>query len=546
MAVSDGDIIASDHHNYQDEQTRTIQTWLGENGDLIGDNGSSLHGPSGLASPIADGGTAIKLAAKNDFTSGKLVSIGDNDTAAYSEKASVDFEGKAIFAGIQLGVTTAVTSILDEDSMGSDSATALATQQSIKAYVDTEIAGSVYWDRATTVLSPSTSGDTISSGLGAVGSPGYAFENNLDTGFYFDLLTSELMTSIEGVKTFGIRTALSVPVASIYRVDAHGSGVEIGDLYFYGKNSVGTDTVYVGITAYADDDTSGSEDGALRFYMMSAGSGLKLWEMQPDHFVSATSGGISVRRAAGGPSLPEYSWVGSLDYGMSLDTTPAQDRVAFTLDGSLVAEVDAATPGSTAGLLRVGRWDNHGDVGGDVGVGQVVFMGTDSVGSGYANEVEYGDIRVACTDDATGAEDARMELKIMDGGSSETKVDINPGYTQVNPGMMHTRQTVTSSSNQVNVDISNGFIIYHALTENTTIQPPTGEVEPAEIIFLIDGDGSSTVSFQSGSTAGGFWRESAVPSLGSTERFTIKFIYDTSEDAWVESGRTEVMMSAGS
>jgi hypothetical protein len=35
----------------------------------------------------------------------------------------------------------AVTVILDEDAMGSDSATALATQQSIKAYVDSQVAG---------------------------------------------------------------------------------------------------------------------------------------------------------------------------------------------------------------------------------------------------------------------------------------------------------------------------------------------------------------------------------------------------------------------
>lgn len=45
-------------------------------------------------------------------------------------------------AGMQLGgANTRVTTILDEDTMASDSNTALATQQSIKAYVDTEVAG---------------------------------------------------------------------------------------------------------------------------------------------------------------------------------------------------------------------------------------------------------------------------------------------------------------------------------------------------------------------------------------------------------------------
>lgn len=37
--------------------------------------------------------------------------------------------------------TPTIDTIYDEDTMASDSATGLATQQSIKAYVDTEVAG---------------------------------------------------------------------------------------------------------------------------------------------------------------------------------------------------------------------------------------------------------------------------------------------------------------------------------------------------------------------------------------------------------------------
>jgi hypothetical protein len=43
------------------------------------------------------------------------------------------------FASLSLDSGTAMTSIKDEDNMGSDSATALATQQSIKAYVDAQV-----------------------------------------------------------------------------------------------------------------------------------------------------------------------------------------------------------------------------------------------------------------------------------------------------------------------------------------------------------------------------------------------------------------------
>ncbi len=44
--------------------------------------------------------------------------------------------------GVRIGSGATVTTILDEDDMASDSATALATQQSIKAYVDSSITGS--------------------------------------------------------------------------------------------------------------------------------------------------------------------------------------------------------------------------------------------------------------------------------------------------------------------------------------------------------------------------------------------------------------------
>lgn len=51
-----------------------------------------------------------------------------------------DFSSSNVdFQGISLGAGTTMTAVLDEDDMASDSATSLATQQSIKAYVDGKI-----------------------------------------------------------------------------------------------------------------------------------------------------------------------------------------------------------------------------------------------------------------------------------------------------------------------------------------------------------------------------------------------------------------------
>ena len=62
-----------------------------------------------------------------------LSGSGVNDTQFH-------FNSKMETPGLTLDDTTSVTSILDQDNMSSNSATALATQQSIKAYVDTQVA----------------------------------------------------------------------------------------------------------------------------------------------------------------------------------------------------------------------------------------------------------------------------------------------------------------------------------------------------------------------------------------------------------------------
>jgi len=65
----------------------------------------------------------------------------DSDTAHLS--GAQTFTGVKTFASPVINTGVSGTAILDEDTMVSNSATKLATQQSIKAYVDTEVAGVV-------------------------------------------------------------------------------------------------------------------------------------------------------------------------------------------------------------------------------------------------------------------------------------------------------------------------------------------------------------------------------------------------------------------
>ena len=78
------------------------------------------------------------------------------DGASLAERFRVTYTGAKVSGNLQLGSTTAVSSVLDEDNLASDSATALATQQSIKAYVDGR-----FTQTTTTVNTLATDGLTI-------------------------------------------------------------------------------------------------------------------------------------------------------------------------------------------------------------------------------------------------------------------------------------------------------------------------------------------------------------------------------------------------
>lgn len=75
---------------------------------------------------------------------GKLVfSVAEDGTVAghASPKLTIDSTTVKVQDNFVIGTSTSVDSIKDEDDMTSDSATALATQQSIKAYVDSQVSG---------------------------------------------------------------------------------------------------------------------------------------------------------------------------------------------------------------------------------------------------------------------------------------------------------------------------------------------------------------------------------------------------------------------
>ena len=80
---------------------------------------------------VADGTLGIVAATEVDIT-----------TTTLDVNGAVDISGATAIGGtLNVGASTAIANVKDEDNMASNSATSLSTQQSIKAYVDSQVAG---------------------------------------------------------------------------------------------------------------------------------------------------------------------------------------------------------------------------------------------------------------------------------------------------------------------------------------------------------------------------------------------------------------------
>ena len=186
----------------------------------------------------------------NSSTDGRLNIAADTDvvvdTTTFDVNANTEISGS-----LTLGSSTAVSSVLDEDNFASDSATALATQQSIKAYVDA----------VTTSLN--------AQDLDFQGDSGGALNIDLDT----ETLT---IAGGTGIDTVGSGTTLTISIDGTVvtgsstdtftnkTIDANGSGNSITNLEVADFASGVLDT---DITSVSSSDDTLASAKAIKTYV---------------------------------------------------------------------------------------------------------------------------------------------------------------------------------------------------------------------------------------------------------------------------------------
>ena len=190
-----------------------LATTVIEDGYLVVDVDS---GSLALGDGVTPGGVAISTGGGSSSSLGDLSATGSTLTAPTSADLTLQTSGAGAVVvndSFKIGSGSTVTTILDEDDMSSDSATALATQQSIKAYVDANAGGGGGTGDLTisgsTISTPSNADLTLTSSNGNVVVEGIRFSGTTiqtEDSTAGVQIAGNLIPSQDGVFTLGSST----------------------------------------------------------------------------------------------------------------------------------------------------------------------------------------------------------------------------------------------------------------------------------------------------------------------------------------------------
>lgn len=258
-AVAGGDgLLTNDGGTMRQTTVDTFDTYLSQTTKTL--TNKTLTTPT-ITTPVVNAGLQLKNGATSagfaeffedsDNGTNKVTLIGPASTADVTVtlpaatdtlvgKATTDTLTNKTLTSAVLNGTISGTSIKDEDNMASDSATHLATQQSIKAYVDAEVAALPSGDITSVVAGAGMTGGGTSGAvtLDVVGGTGITANAN-------DIAIDATVATLTGTQTL-TNKSITAPVLT-------GSSSAAGSILFKEDTDNGTNAVtLIGPAATAD------------------------------------------------------------------------------------------------------------------------------------------------------------------------------------------------------------------------------------------------------------------------------------------------------
>ena len=294
-------------------------------------------------------------------------------------QATLDSSGLHVDNGLKVGTGATITTILDEDAMGSNSATALATQQSIKAYVDAEVSSAgggtmSSWNldsdgnsagtitHGTTVsidggtgITTSRSGPTITItnsapagsnhlnsnttksdvGLGSV-------ENKSSATIRGEITSSNVTTALGFTPTAntGTTTASNTQTFTNKSIDANGTGNSITNIDIGNMTADVIVTESEGIGNNDNDTTIPTSAAVVDYVDNNASSG-------QTYSVSVPTNTTKLRLSASGGTTDDIEFTGGTDISVTR-TNGSALSIAYTGSGGYT--LPAASSGALGGI----------------------------------------------------------------------------------------------------------------------------------------------------------------------------------------------------
>ncbi len=477
--------------------------------------GSTLTAPSNADFNITTAGTGNIVL--NDL------SISDNtiSTNRSNDDLHIDASGTGtvVLENLKIGTSgSTVTTILDEDNMSTNSATALATQQSIKAYVDSEV-GAVSTtaisqldsnvtvaDAGSGTITVTVDGSTIgtfnASGL-QLGTSGARVTTVLDE----DNLATNSATALatqQSIKAY-VDTQITAEDLDITADDSTAIAIDLDSevLHFAGGNGISTSVSGSTVTTAIDTGT----------------------------VVTLTDSQTLTNKVLTNPTINAFSGTGngSITGTLSLVTTTTDDSFLITT----TEDSNSAAPVIT--LKRNSSSPADADY-----LGRIKFKGENDADQ----EVQYGSISGKILDASDGTEDGAIEFNLKKAGSNNIAMRINSDElkllngtgidvdgTSVLDGVTITDNTISTNESNSPLELkANGTGAVIVVSGGVTFTLPTTDGSDGDVLKT---DGSGTLSFASSTTTASDDTRAVVKnnkSVGSSAR-TIDYFQATSADA---------------